>query len=78
MNCARAVTTTAGRPRSIRIDIRAMFKDGEAEVDYVTREEILTALFDKGITKDELQGIEIKANIPFMQSLTITGKETSI
>ena len=59
----RSVTTTAGRPRSIMIDIRPIFDHGESpehNVEHVTREEMLKALFDCGIKKEELQGIEIQ------------------
>ena len=63
-NCelrTRSATTTAGRPRSVRIDIRTIYKDDETETQYVTREEILKSLYDKEIKKEELQGIEIQS-----------------
>ena len=56
----RSVTTTAGRPRSLRIDIRSIHENNENAASFLTREEVLKALHDEGITKEDLQGLEIQ------------------
>jgi hypothetical protein len=58
----RSATTTAGRPRSLRIDTRPVFESNESDTntEHLTREEILTSLHANGINKEDLQGIEIQ------------------
>jgi hypothetical protein len=57
----RATTTTAGRPRSVRLDIRELIDEHRDEPhEAVNREEVLRALSDSGIKKEALQGIEIQ------------------
>ena len=59
----RSVTTTAGCPRSVRIDTRTLFNTNEDDTsghEVITRAEILKALSDSGIEKNLLQGVEIQ------------------
>ena len=59
----RSVTTTAGRPRSVRIDTRTLFNTNEDDTsghEVITRAEVLKALSDSGIEKNLLQRVEIQ------------------
>ena len=58
----RSSFSTAGRPRSVRIDVKKFFMNKEKDVPPITREEILKALQETGINREMLHGIEVQNN----------------
>ena len=54
----RSSFSMAGRPRSVRLDVKGLFQDKENDIPPITREEIL----ETGIDKKMLHGIEVLNN----------------
>ena len=58
----RSYFSMAGRPRSVRLDVKGLFQDKENDIPPITCEEILKALLETGIDKKMLHGIEVLNN----------------
>ena len=60
--CMRSSFSMAGRPQSVRLDVKELFQNKETDVPPITHEEMLKALQETGINKKMLHGIEVLNN----------------